>query len=454
MDISLLDDTIVALSSPYGQSMRAIIRLSGSDAIKIVKSLQKECVDGNWSSYDTKLNLANGLEIPATIFYMKTPRSYTKEDIVEIHIIGSTYIVQFIIEDIIKRGARLARPGEFTMRAFLNGRIDLVQAEAVMNLIKAEDEDELKAAVKNLSGSLSNKISYAESRLVNLLAEVEASIDFIEQDIEIISPENIKGSVCEIKALLGELLDISKEREIASGSKPRILLFGPTNAGKSTLFNKLVPRGNVITSDIPYTTRDIVSGNLRIQNTEVILLDSPGLGNSSQNDDIQAMALTRNAVRDADLIVLVVDFEHLEDLENFLKEVKGQEFIIAINKVDLLSKSKIDSIHMEFSSLSPIAISATRGDGIDALKKEIYTKVIHHRLSDAGFVINLRQRECMENAIRELDETLHLASGDIFPIELVAFCLRSAVRYLAIITGKITSDDVLQRIFSQFCVGK
>lgn len=464
-----LHDTIVAISSPYGQSLRAIVRLSGSRAIEIFNSLQKTKVPQNqnmaiknYTSFATEINLKNSsLKIPTQIFLMRAPHTYTKEDVVEIHTLGSPLISQYIIEELIEKGARLAEPGEFTMRAFLNGRIDLTEAEAVLDVIKSQSESELKSAIANLKGAFSKELQLIEDKLLNLCADVEANIDFIDQDIEIISLEDLKKCLQEIRYNLNSLLEASKKGKTIDG-RFKILLFGPTNSGKSTLFNRLVPKGNVIVSPKEGTTRDIISGNFEIENLHLELLDSAGfmdfesLSESiTKGINLKAMELTQSALDYANLILFVIDYTTTQDIvDPLLEKIKDKEFIIVVNKIDLCDSNLVKTPSKEFDERNRIYISALRGNGLDKLEKQIYNKLVYGKApSDAKFTINIRQLESLKNTLTSLDEALSLITPKQ-GMELIAFNLKNALNFIGVVTGKITTEDILQRIFERFCIGK
>ncbi|MBI4232191.1 tRNA uridine-5-carboxymethylaminomethyl(34) synthesis GTPase MnmE [Candidatus Peregrinibacteria bacterium] len=425
------DDTIVAISTPEGSSLKALIRLSGSDSFKITQTLK-------------------GLEIPHRLDLIKSPHTYTKEDIAEIQTIGSPHLVKLMVAKLVEAGARLAEPGEFTMRAFLNGRIDLLQAEAVLDVIKAQDDTQHRLALEQLGGAVSNKLKTIEDQLLNLCAEVEAAIDFTDQDIEIISVSAIASKVIGIETSLGELLKSASDNTRVDGEL-KLLIYGAANSGKSTLFNRLATNAEAITSDIEGTTRDIISGDLEIGGLKLKLLDSAGILESRNQLDKKAIQMTQSHLQSADLILLIMDITAKDKATALYDDVKGKEHLVVLNKTDLLEdKCKPQTLFGQI----PISIAALYGKGIDELKEAIYRKISEPRRFYTGAItLNLRQKGSLDSAFGALESAYKAVQNNV-SIELTSFDLRNALNFIGIVTGRLTTDDILKRIFERFCIGK
>lgn len=413
-------DTIVALSTPPGGGLRAIVRLSGPRAA----------------------DLAGGLPGAVTL---RAPRTYTREDIVEIHLPASPPLVDRLVRELLEKGARPARPGEFTLRAFLNGRLDLAQAEAVGQLIAAEGDEDRRAAVAQLEGSFSRRLGEIEETVLTLCADAEAAIDFVDQDIEILPPaaavERARAALGALRALLSE----SASRDV-SDFRPTVALFGLPNAGKSALFNAL-SAGDAIVSDIAGTTRDVLAAEIDV-GFRVRLLDAPGEQEASGLDG-EAVARSRAAVRQADLLLFVVD---AADPDRSLPlEPRGRPAVLVLNKCDL---ARDEGVRRQFRLREAVWASARTGEGLGDLRRQVGALLGRDEPGRAGarFRVTLRQRALLREAESALDRAAGTAPG--LGLEYVAADLRAALAALGGISGRSTDEDLLDRIFSRFCLGK
>ena len=412
-------DTIVALSTPPGGGLRAIVRLSGPRAVEI------------------------GGTLPGAVV-LHGPRTFTREDVVEVHLPGSPPLVDRLLRALLERGARPARPGEFTLRAFLNGRLDLAQAEAVELLISAEDDAERRAALGQLEGDFSRGLATVESSLLDLCADAEAAIDFVDQDIELLpvaeAVERARAALAALRGLLGD----SAARAV-SDERPSAALFGLPNAGKSALFNAL-SGSDAIVSDIPGTTRDVLSAEIDV-GIRVRLLDAPG-DHEAPGLDGEAVRRSREAVRRADLLLFVVDAASAEDALPL--EPSGRPAILVLNKCDL---GRPDAARRRFRLREAVWTSARTGEGLEELRRLLGTML---RGEDVGpgarFRITLRQRALLREAEAALDRACGSAPG--LGMEFVAADLRAAIAALGGISGRASDEDLLDRIFSRFCLGK
>lgn len=428
------DDTIVAISTLEGSSLKALIRLSGSDSFRIADAL-------------TKLEH----KIPYRLDLMKSPHTYTKEDIAEIQTTGSPHLIKLIVAKLIEAGARFAEPGEFTMRAFLNGRIDLLQAEAVSDIIKAQDDTQHRLALAQLEGAVSNKMRAVEEQLLNLCAEIEAAIDFTDQDIEIISPNIIASKVNDVKISLDNILKLASDNTRVNGEL-KLLIFGAVNSGKSTLFNRLATNTQTITSNIEGTTRDIISGDCEIGGMRLKILDSAGIMENPGQLDKKAMRMTEKWLQWADLILLVVDIIAQDKATILYNQIKDKEHLVVLNKADLIT-SNTDKTRNIFGERC-VSISALYGDGVDKLKNVVYEMVSQPRKFYTGAItLNLRQIGCLNSALNALENASKEAVNSA-NIELISFDMRNALNFIGMVTGRITTGDILKRIFERFCIGK
>lgn len=413
-----IEDTIAAISTPPGTGLKSIIRISGRNSHEIAKALVQKM-----------LVKKDQLQI------FKSPYSYTGENLVEIYLNGSHFSSQILLEKIIALDSRPATEGEFTLRAFLNGKMDLAQAEAINNLISSASSAEALASLTIIDGKLSSQIRNIEMRTTELLGDIEAEIDFLDQDIEIISTPEIKRRIGDITS---ELENLVRETSVFSLSQNTIscLLYGKTNAGKTTLFNRL-SETNSIVSDIHGTTRDLIYGEAMIDGIKFRFIDSPGVLNQATGIDSFSNRQTLNAIKDADLILAVLDATNLST-DNL--SMQNRPVVIAVNKIDIsMKRLENDAVY----------ISALQGIGLDDLKRRL-VKTVSGLDNDAKFRVTMRQKTALHNAIFYLN----LTKDNLENPELLALDVREALYELAQITGKNVTDEILTHIFSKFCIGK
>ncbi len=371
------------------------------------------------------------------VTYFEAPRSYTAEDVVEISCHGSPVVLRHCVEQAIQAGARLAEPGEFTLRAYLNGRLDLPQAEAVRDLIDATTLYQAKIATQQVDGSVSKRIAPLKNQLLEMIALLEAGIDFAEDDIDV-APWH------ELLLRLDPLLDGVRKlsASFAYGNLVRsgmtLAIVGQPNVGKSSLFNRLLEQDRAIITEIPGTTRDLISESANIGGIPVKLMDTAGIRESSDRIEALGIERSREAMADADLILVVVDgSKPLTDADRAL--MKGR-YLLAANKADL--GLVIDE---------GIPVSAVTGQGIDRLREAILPQAA--AAGETGFITSLRQAKCLEEAVEAL-ERAQMAIAENIPHEMLLLDLYGALRPIDAVTGATTADDILNRIFSTFCIGK
>jgi len=457
------EDTIAAISTPFGESGIGIVRISGPLAEPVAQKLFKPKKDHSYLishhfNYGEIVDPQEGTPIDEVlIVLMKSPKTYTREDIVEIHCHGGYLILQKVLELVLKQGARMAQPGEFTKRAFLNGRIDLTQAEAVIDLIRAKTMTSLEIANQQLRGWLSREMTELKSRLVEHLALIEAHIDFPEEEIELISCAEMKR---DLEGMIHQL-----EEWIASYEEGKIFregiscaIIGKTNVGKSSLLNILLKEERAIVTPIPGTTRDVIEEVLNIEGIPVRLMDTAGLRKPMDSVELEGVKRTKERVTDADFLLLVLDGSRRldEDDREIFKEIEGKKKVVALNKIDLPLRVSIEDLKSRFQEDPIVSISALKNEGIDDLKKAIYTSLIHrHVRASPEYVIvaNTRHKNALAQAKDNLSNALK-ALEEGTSLEFIAFEIRYTLEALGEMVGETTTEEVLNRIFEQFCIGK
>jgi tRNA modification GTPase len=386
---------------------------------------------------------------------MKAPRSYTREDIVEIHTLGVPPLLNMLLDYFTKKGAHMAQAGEFTRRAFLNGRIDLAQAESVLNIIKARNERELVLAVRQLKGDFSNHTQRLNEMMKRLLSRLELSLDFSDQDIAIITGEEIKKSVAKLISELSRLLKGQQETAVFKEGVS-LVICGMPNVGKSSLFNRLLKKERAVVMPLAGTTRDVIEADFKIKGHGFRLFDTAGLGKTRDKTGIQEIAArkTRGIIEQADMFLFVIDGSRPVSNEDIkiLRRLPPERVLLIINKSDLNQKISDQVIRRKLKYKDIICrVSALKGNGITELAKRLNGLLKESKTdkSSAPYIISARYRENLSRALESLKRAKSTPSA-----ELVAFELREALNQLGNITGATTPDDVLNNIFSRFCIGK
>ncbi len=456
-----LDDTIVAIATPPGRGGIGVVRLAGNDARSIAlpmlrlrhdfepgRAIFGELIEPRGADTlcgaDTPVHVFD--EVVVT-FYAK-PHSYTTDDIVEISAHGSPVVLHHIVELALARGARLAEPGEFTMRAFLNGRIDLAQAEAVRDLIDSQTLYQAKVAAQQLEGSLSRRLRPIKKNLVELIAVLEAGIDFAEDDVSVLPADQILKRISDVRLPLEQLAGSFSYGKIVHEGLT-LAIVGRPNVGKSSLFNRLVERERAIVTATPGTTRDLVTETVAIGGIPVKLVDTAGIRHALDEAESIGIRKSMEALADADLVLVVLDASQkvtTED-EELIAQAQGRNVLLVNNKADLSPSSA--------SQLDAIRTSAVTGEGIRDLRAEI----LRHIAGDAGvsaetgFLTTIRHRELVRDSLAGLDNA-RTAVDNRVPHEMLLLDSYNALRPLDEITGATTNDDILNLIFSTFCIGK
>lgn len=466
-----LDDTIVAIATPPGRGGIGIVRLAGPEAKSIALLMlrlkhdlepgraifgeliepEDACVGTDISPTLAEQGTAARID-EVVVTYFAKPHSYTTDDIIEISAHGSPVVLRHIVDLAIVRGARLAEPGEFTMRAFLNGRIDLTQAEAVRDLIDSQTLYQAKVAAQQIEGAVSRLLQPIKQKLVELIAVLEAGIDFADDDVSVVPSDRIPQRIEEIRIPLQEMAaSFAYGKVVHEGLT--LAIVGRPNVGKSSLFNRLVQRERAIVTASPGTTRDLVSESVAIGGIPVKLVDTAGIRRALDEAESIGIRKSMEALADADLVLVVLDSSHpaaSEDHE-LLLQVNGRPAILVQNKSDISSSQ----FSVASSQLASVRTSAVTGQGIPELRNEIMRHVGGNAGAqvEAGFLTNIRHRNLVLESIKALHAAQHAVESRI-PHEMVLLDLYNALRPLDEITGATTTDDVLNLIFSTFCIGK
>ncbi|WP_353685037.1 tRNA uridine-5-carboxymethylaminomethyl(34) synthesis GTPase MnmE [Thermodesulfovibrio sp. 3907-1M] len=454
-------DTIAAISTPLGEGGIGIIRISGKDAIPIVskifhspRGVKLSDVKSHTIHYGFIIDPKTGQKIDEVLVtVMRAPNTYTREDVVEINCHAGYVTLKKILDLVVCLGARLAEPGEFTKRAFLRGRIDLSQAESVIDLIRAKTEQAQKIALEHLSGKLSEKINELRDSLMRVCAHVEAYIDFPEEDIDGLTHEQIQSEINRIKEEIKRLIEGYEEGKIYREGL-RAAIVGKPNVGKSSLLNALLMKDRAIVTEIPGTTRDIIEEYINIKGMPLKIVDTAGIREAHDLVEAEGIKRSLRAVELAELILLVLDSSRPIDSldEEIINKVIHRKVIVVINKKDI--KSKEFQLPETLKDKPAVEISALKGDGIQQLKELIFNTTISGKYEQEGVIVTkLRHKVALENAIEALENALKSFEKKE-PLEITAMFLREALSFLGQIVGVVTTEEILNLIFSEFCIGK
>jgi tRNA modification GTPase len=455
-------DTIAAVATGIGESGISIIRVSGDKALAIVNSIFRGKNDRSLldiKSYSMRyghiVSKENNEVIDEVIVsYMKGPRSYTAEDTVEINCHGGIVATNRVLEEVVRAGARIAEPGEFTKRAFLNGRIDLSQAEGVIDIIRAKTELSMKSALAQSEGRISREITAMRENLLNIIAHIEATVDFPEEDLEEVTSQQVK---IDLKNLIDHI-----DKLAASANEGKILregidlvIIGKPNVGKSSLLNALLMENRAIVTDVPGTTRDIIEEYINIDGIPLKVVDTAGIRETEDLVEKIGVEKSKKKINEADLIILMLDASRELDSEDkeIIQYMKDRRYLLLLNKTDLdkkLNINEIDQLNKDFI----IEVSALKGMGIDKLKDAIKRIFFKGEITANDIMItNSRHKEALIRAKEKCEEALKTLEAG-FSIDLASIDARDAWSSLGEITGDTIEEDLLNKIFSEFCIGK
>jgi tRNA modification GTPase len=476
MTTKLTEDTIVAIATPPGRGGIGIVRLSGPDAPQLLLphlELRSSLLPGRaryCAIVDGGARLDEGV-----VTWFAAPNSYTGEDVLEVAAHGSPVILDLLVRRALEAGARLARPGEFTQRAFLHGRIDLTQAEAVRDLIEAETLYQVRVAAEQLGGALSRRVAPVKERLVALVTLLEAGIDFAEDDIDVTQDAEIARRLDALDAALAPIAATFREGRLVHNGLTMAIV-GRPNAGKSSLFNQLVERERAIVTATPGTTRDLVTERISLGGIPVELVDTAGLREAEDEAESHGIARTEGAMADADLVLLLLDATAVVDADGVLRlpekdarllaSLEGRSPLVVLNKIDLARPMRLDGVRLAHvgnknveNKMSELAqVSALTGEGVPELRAHLLERVRGSERNpgnnaEGGMLTSLRHYEAMQGCTQALTRA-RAALAERVPHEMLLLDLYAALQQLDQLTGATTADDILNRIFSSFCIGK
>jgi len=459
MDTSTtITDTIAAISTPPGRGGIGIVRLSGPESASIAVQLVRlrhplehararfaDVLDSEDSGVDA------GRIDEALVTWFAAPHSYTAEDLVEIAAHGSPVVLELLLRRALDFGARLAEPGEFTQRAFLSGRLDLTQAEAVRDLIDAQTLTQARVAASQMGGALSRRVGPVKQSLVELIARLEAGIDFAEDDVDVTPQTDIARFIGELTPPLAALeASFARGRVVHDGLT--LAIVGRPNAGKSSLFNCLVERERAIVTATPGTTRDTVSERISLDGIPLELVDTAGLREGREEAEQLGIARSREALADAALVLVVLDATQPlnEEEHRLLAAIEGRPALVAVNKSDLAAT---EPLALQIAGIPALPTSALTGEGIPALRERILALATGGASAEPGMLTSLRHQKAVATALEALADAAQ-ANTNAIPHEMILLDLYRALWALDSLTGQTTSDDILNLIFSTFCIGK
>jgi tRNA modification GTPase len=465
-----VSDIIIALSTPPGSGAIGVIRLSGNGSIALVNQyfsgVDLDKKEGNTIHFGKVVSQTGRIIDESLVSIFRAPKSYTKEDVVEISCHGSSYIIQSIISLFLSVGARQAGPGEFTLRAFLAGQMDLSQAEAVADLIAADTAGAHDLALQQMRGGFSQEIKSLRQELIDFASLIELELDFGEEDVEFADRDKLKNLVTKIQVVIKRLMDSFQLGNVIKHGVSTVIA-GRPNAGKSTLLNAFVNEDRAIVSEIAGTTRDTIEESLNIKGIQFRLIDTAGIRAAQNAIEQIGIGKTMEKMQDAKVVIYVFDVltstpkDLHEDVAKFLDAssqlTAGSKQIFVANKMDLDPYTKPEDYYLEglISKENLIPISAKNNMNIEHLKDVLYTTVVQDpSATDQSIVSNIRHKNALQEANISLDTVLHGLSTSGMTGDLIALDIRQALYHLGLITGEVSTDDLLDSIFTRFCIGK
>lgn len=458
------NDTIAAISTPPGIGGIGIIRVSGKESVTIVDKIFKSPKGKKLSSVHTHtinygyiISINNGDVIDEVLVsVMKSPNTFTKENVVEISCHGGFISTKAVLEEVVKAGARVADPGEFTKRAFLNGRIDLTQAEAIIDIINSKTRTEMGSAVKQLRGRLSVEINNIRNRLLELVGHIQAAVDYPEYDIPELGTSEFKEQLISVLKDIDYLIETSDVGKVVREGLSTVII-GKPNVGKSSLLNSLLKEKRAIVTEIPGTTRDIIEEYVNIAGVPLRIVDTAGIRETDELVEKIGVEKTVEFLNNADLIILMLDGSKKlsDDDKKIIDMVKNKNVIVLINKSDLKNILEIEYVNKYFDTDDIINVSVVTGYGLDKLEEKISSMFRSGKITINNDILitNVRHKESLEKSKQSVLNVLQ-AINEGMPIDVTIIDLHDALEYLGDITGNTVSDEIIDKIFHNFCVGK
>lgn len=461
-----VEDTIAAISTVLGESAIGVIRVSGSEAIAIVdKVFRGQETLANTSTFKARYGYIYEQKTDKQVdevicLVMRSPHSFTTEDTVEISCHGGVVSVRRVLMTVLDAGARLADPGEFTKRAFLNGRVDLAQAEAIIQIINAQTEKGMELAVQQLAGKLSEEISQLRQKLIRILAHVEAALDFPEDEIQGFSSSELLNNLRQVICEITDLLQTTESGKIFRQGIKTIIV-GKPNVGKSSLLNRLLREQRAIVTEIPGTTRDLIEERINLHGIPLNLIDTAGIRETEDRIENIGVQRSKEFLQKADLVLLVLDISQnltVED-QKIIELAQNKKVIIVLNKVDLARKIDENQLEIQLKEFLPtyriVRTSVLYEEGLEQLKDSIRDLVFAGQITstDQTIIINLRHQRALidaQESLRRAEESLQLEMS----YDIVAIDLRAGLEFIGQITGETLAEDVIDQIFAEFCLGK
>ncbi|TRM11054.1 tRNA uridine-5-carboxymethylaminomethyl(34) synthesis GTPase MnmE [Lentibacillus cibarius] len=455
-------DTIAAISTPVGEGAISIVRLSGEQAIPVTAKLFQgtNLIEANTHTihYGKIMDPAvNEVAEEVMVTVMRGPKTFTREDVVEINCHGGMVAVNRVLEIVLEQGVRIAEPGEFTKRAFLNGRIDLSQAEAVMDVIRSKTDKAMSVALKQMDGRLSELIGRLRQELLETVAHVEVNIDYPEyDDVEEMSNTMMQTKTKEVHGELENLLQVAKQGKILREGLATAII-GRPNVGKSSLMNTLVQENKAIVTEVPGTTRDIIEEYVNVRGVPLRLVDTAGIRETEDIVEKIGVDRSREVLQDADLVLLVLNYNEplTEEDEKLFEAVQGLDYIVIVNKTDLEQQLDLDKVNELAAGKPVITTSLIREEGIDQLESAIATTFFAGDVDtgDMTYVSNVRHIQLLKQAKQALEDAMESLEIDM-PLDIVQIDVTRTWEYLGEIVGDTASDSLIDQLFSQFCLGK
>ncbi|WP_232698013.1 tRNA uridine-5-carboxymethylaminomethyl(34) synthesis GTPase MnmE [Brevibacillus daliensis] len=455
-------DTIAGVATPMGEGGIAVIRVSGDEAIAIVDKIycgknKLSTVDSHTIHYGTLADpKTNEMIEEVLVSVMKAPRTFTREDVVEINCHGGLISVEKVLDLVLEYGARLAEPGEFTKRAFLNGRIDLSQAEAVIDLIRAKTDKALKVALSQVEGKLSKLVRALRQELIEAMAHIEVTLDYPEHDVEDFTQNLLLNKCEEVRSQIKRLLQTAKQGKILREGLSTAIV-GKPNVGKSSLLNSFVQEDKAIVTDIAGTTRDVIEEYVNVRGVPLRLIDTAGIRETEDIVEKIGVEKSRSMLKQADLILLMVNYneELTQDDYAIFEAAKDLQVVVIVNKTDLAQNLDMEKVKAAFPNQPIILTSIKEEEGIDELEKAIAELFFSGRVQqeDMTYVSNARHIHLLRQAEQAMEEAI-IGIHDRMPVDMVQIDIKKAWELLGEVIGESVGDDLIDQIFSQFCLGK